>query len=353
MHGGDIYSNRVKYDFSVNINPQGVSKRVREALEKSVDIIEKYPDPESRELKAALAGYYSLNKEEIAAGNGASELIMAVFQAFRPKRLIITSPDFTGYKRAAKAVGCSLDEVNIISKAGELKEPETIVNDLIGRAKKGERGDIIMLTNPNNPTGLIFHKELLLRLGLSCRDRGLLLGVDESFLPFTPRDASDSLRDSLKDSPVMIIRSFTKLFAMPGIRLGVLLASPHLIDEVERVLPEWNISAPAAAAGLAAVKEKEYIASTPAVTERERTYLAESMEAMGIKVYPSAADYLLIRSEKPLYEGLLSKGILIRDCSDQLGRGEGYYRLAVRSHSENVILIGALEEVLSEGSKKS
>ena len=342
MHGGDVYKNRIKYDFSVNINPQGVPESVRKAYLKSVDIIEQYPEINSDELKTALGGFFALDNKNIAVGNGASELIMAAFQALRPERLIITAPDFYGYLRAARAVGCEEIQINIINEDGSLRDWGEILREL---AEQAAKKSLVMLTNPNNPTGLLYDREFLSDLFQACLDKGAILGVDESFLPFTDMGIRGSLKDRVDEGSLLIFTSFTKLFAMPSIRLGALLSSGELIEKAESHLPEWNISGAANAAGLAALKESAYIASTPGMIKKERDFLSGELERLGIRVYPSAANYILIYSDLPLYEELLKRGILIRDCSDYRGLKRGYYRLAVRTRKENEIIIEAIKEI--------
>ena len=268
-------------------------------------------------------------------------------------------------------MGCETQHVYIINENRELKAVEDIVDELLERAGSGlgsrvengvgsrvesraegragsrAEGGFVMLTNPNNPSGLFLEKEALVRLAEGCRDRGLILGVDESFLPFTEVGEEAGLKDRVEEYPIMIFKSFTKLFAMPGVRLGVLLGRRDLIAAVETVLPEWNISAAANAAGLAALKEREYIAATSGLISAERTYLTGELRRLGLEVFPSAANYLLIRSDRNLYKELLARGLLIRDCADYEGLGEGYYRLAVRTNKENEILIAALREIFT------
>lgn len=365
MHGGDIYENEVISDFSVNLNPQGVPASVMEAAVKSVNIIQNYPDIMNRELKKSLSGYFKLPYECVAVGNGASELIMAVFNAIRPERLIIPAPDFSGYLRAAEAVGCEIEYVNIIRENYRALKPGELIEELICRveslcvsgnntdddekASDGTRADthcLVMLTNPNNPLGHLTDKSALKRLLETCRKNNFLLGVDESFMPFVKGQNDNSLSDEVSGGNLIIFRSFTKLFSMPGLRLGALLADMRLVKNIEAFLPEWNISSAANAAGLAALKESEYISSTPEITQLEREYLEGALNALGIRTYPSAVNYILGFCDMDLYTKLLSRGILIRDCSDYAGLGKGFYRFAVRNRQDNKKLITELKNIM-------
>ncbi|MBO6137783.1 MAG: aminotransferase class I/II-fold pyridoxal phosphate-dependent enzyme [Lachnospiraceae bacterium] len=349
-HGGDIYNNKVKYDFSVNLNPLGVPDSVREAVSKSVDIIEKYPDINNESLKRAVCGYFAVKYECTAVGNGASELIMAAFNAIKPSVLITPAPDFSGYMRAAASVGCRVQFVNIIRESGVLLSDEEAVgllkNKLDEVALGGDRRGMVVLSNPNNPTGALTDRALLAGLAEKCREKGFILGIDESFMPFVKDRDIQSMKDRIEEGSLVVFRSCTKIFSMPGVRLGVLLAAKDLIAKVEGALPEWNISAAASAAGEAALKESAYIDRTPGFVEAQREYLCGCFKTLGLRAYPSSANYILVYCEKELYEPLLQRGILIRDCSNYEGLGQGFYRFAVRTHEENGILVEKLREIL-------
>lgn len=340
-HGGDIFDKKIMLDLSININPMGVPESVRRAYVASADKTELYPDLMNRSLKKALAEYFNMDTGCIAVGNGVSELIMAVFHALKPGKLITPVPEFYGILRAAGAVGCRTEEVNIIQKDLSVLSSKKLVRLLA----EGDKGDIVMLTNPNNPTGLMISKEDLSELAGACREKGMILGVDESFIPFTEGQNENSVYGDIGKGSLFVLRSFTKLFAMPGIRLGVMLAAPELISAVEEHLPEWNISAGATAAGIAALKEKAYILRTPGLIAAERDYLKTELEKLGIRVYPSRAPYLFIYSEKELYEPLLNEGILIRSCGETQGAGAGFYRIAVRNRAENAEFIKTLKGI--------
>ncbi len=363
-HGGDIYGREDVLDFSVNINPLKTPEGVLRAYEGSAGEIHHYPDIRNRELKAATAEYFALGQGCVCLGNGVSELIMTFMSFFSGKNVIMPAPDFTGFIRALSAHGGKAGFVTII-RDGKLIDGGDTVATLIERLKEtcgsmgmrntgaydgrpglADSSALVVLTNPNNPTGRLIKSSHLHHLFEECRNSEAFLAVDESFLMFTEEGNNNSLYGLVKERGLAVFRSFTKLFAMPGIRLGAMLSDEETVKSMELKLPEWNISAGATAAGLAALKEEKYIKDTPVYVKRERDFLTEALRSAGIKVFPSESDHILIKSERPLYDLLLKKGILIRDCREIPGLSEGYYRIAVRDHDSNVMLTNALETVV-------
>jgi histidinol-phosphate aminotransferase len=340
LHGGDIYRNKVNIDFSVNINPLGMPDAVRKALSEAVGNCEQYPDIKAERLTESLAERMGVNKEYILPGNGASELFTAIVHAVNPGRIVIPVPSFLGYE---KAVMSSHGEVLFY----EMKEDMGYTLDEGIMEYLTEGTDLLFLANPNNPVGNLIDSTLLEQVAEECRKKQILIVLDECFLEFSGKEEKYSYKNKLEAYPnVIVVRAFTKIYAIPGVRLGYLLCGDsELRKRIEVHLPEWNLSVFAQAAGIAACLEKNYIAESVRVVEAEREYLKEELEQLGIKVYPSDADYLLIKTDMQLYDELLKKEILIRDCSNFRGLGRGYYRIAVKKHSDNVMLIKAIREI--------
>jgi len=342
MHGGDIYSSKVNMDYSVNINPLGTPEAVKKAVTESVNIIDTYPQYESELLRERIAGRLcshsdvKVEKENIICGNGASELITAVVTAFRPGRVLIPLPAFSGYARALR--GIMKEECELLFyylKEEDEFEVESGLADSI-RAKSPE---MVFITNPCNPTGRLISEDVLSDIINACREIGALLFLDECFI-----ELSGSKGSKLTYEKMIILRAFTKLYAMPGIRLGFLIADRDIIKTVSSVLPEWNISIPAQRAGLAALEETEYVDRAVSLIKKERSYICDELASLGIKTYRSDANYICLFINKSedacsLYDYMLKHGILIRDCSDYEGMGRGFYRVAVKSHDENRLLI--------------
>lgn len=326
IHGGDIYRNHVEIDFSVNVNPLGIPKRVEDALHESIAMCKSYPDIKTEKLKKAVGKMLGVEEEVLLFGNGASELFMAIVHAIRPKRTVIPVPSFYGYEYAAKA-----------------SEGEVVFGDSYSEITEGT--DLLFLANPNNPTGTLLSKKEIKELLDYCRERNVVVVLDECFIEFCESDSS-MISEIEQYENLIIVRAFTKIFAIPGVRLGYLISSnQEILDRIRMQLPEWNISSLAQAAGIACAKEMEFVERTIAFVDKERAFLTEGLKKFGFKVIPSSTNFIFFYTEKELYEPLLQRGILIRDCSNFRGLKKGYYRIAVKTREENQTLLKVIGEL--------
>lgn len=334
IHGGDIYRNKIRMDFSVNINPLGVPERARQAMLDAADNCCAYPDIEAQRLKEAAGRMLSIPEDALVFGNGASELFMAIVHALRPQKTVIPVPSFYGYEYAAGAGG------------GKVVFAEAFwTEDGFDREALPDGTDLLFLANPNNPTGELVGRERMAELLQYCQDRGIVVVLDECFIEFCG-EACSMLPDYGRFPNLILVRAFTKIFSIPGVRLGYFVGSSRALREaVKRQLPEWNLSCFAQEAGCACAGEQEFIAETVRFVEEERQFLKKGLEELGMKVCNSRANFLLFYSEKPLYEKLLEQGILIRDCRNYRGLSEGFYRVAVKSRKENEALLCAMGEI--------
>lgn len=326
IHGGDIYRNHVKIDFSVNVNPLGIPKRVEKALHEAVSMCTTYPDTEAEKLKKAVAEMLHISEDFLLFGNGASELFMAIVHALHPKRTVIPIPSFYGYEHAA---GSAESEIIFCDDFTELPE-ET---------------DLLFLANPNNPTGALLDKMHLTELLNYCKEREIIIVLDECFVDFCGSEFS-MISEIQKYPNLIIVRAFTKIFAIPGVRLGYLISeNRELLGKIRRQLPEWNLSCFAQTAGCVCASESAFIAKTIAYINRERKFLEDGLCKAGFQVFPSKTNFILLYSEIPLYDKLLEHGILIRDCSNFRGLKQGYYRVAIKTREENEKLLKAIGEI--------
>ncbi len=338
-HGGDIYRNQIRLDFSVNTNPLGMPDPVKEALHQAVEEAENYPDIRAQALSAAVAEQLQVRKEQLVFGNGASELFHAVLHAIKPSKILIPVPSFLGYEEAAKAIDCEVIFYEM------KKEENFCLTDRILDVLD-ENISLVFLANPNNPVGNLVEPELIFQIAEKCRQCDITLVLDECFMELTGKEQTYSFFKRLDEFPnVVVIRAFTKLYAIPGVRLGYLVCEQNLAEKIRLQLPEWNLSVFAQRAGVAAIKEQEYIARAVVCIQTQRQFLLEELQAAGCSVFDSDADYLLFYSEMPLYELFLQRGILIRDCSNFRGLQRGYYRIAVKSEEQNRMFAEVLREI--------
>lgn len=340
MHGGDIYRNHVELDFSVNVNPLGMPESVKKAVYDATGLCGRYPDIRAEKLKRAVGAMQSVPEEYLVFGNGASELFLAVVHGIKPKKIWIPVPSFYGYEHAAEASGGEIIFYETGPENG-FQVTEEFFASLTGEG-------LIFLANPGNPSGSLLDRAYVGRLLEYCKGRGIYVVLDECFIEFCGREPS-MLPEVGRFDNLILVRAFTKSFSIPGIRLGYLVSSNAAVtDSIRRQLPEWNLSCFAQEAGCACALETGFLGRTKAYVESERLFLEEKLLEIGIRVFPSAANFLLFFSEKPFYEALLKRGILIRDCRDFRGLSQGYYRIAVKRREENSILLDKIGEIQCE-----
>ncbi|MDC7277974.1 aminotransferase class I/II-fold pyridoxal phosphate-dependent enzyme [Butyrivibrio fibrisolvens] len=347
MHGGDIYRNSIQYDFSVNINPMGMPSEVQWVLTEAALYSNRYPDIYHERLIEETSGLFNVPKENIVYGNGASEIIMAVCHAISPKKALFIAPCFSGYETCVKGAcpDCSLSYYTL-SEDNDFEIHHDILEHI-----QVEKADLMFLTNPNNPNGRLISKELLDEIVLACEEAGTTLVVDECFLALTGMDRENSLAYEIKEhKSLIVLRAYTKTFAIPGVRIGYSICSNESIaTSLKNHLPEWNLSVFAQMAGVECLKHMEYLEDSVKLIESERRYLTEGLGKLGAKVYTSDANYILFRcNDLELEKKILQYSILIRECSDYNGLEKGFYRVAVKSHGDNEKLLIALEDLLND-----
>lgn len=346
MHGGDIYRNSIQYDFSVNINPMGVPTEVQWVLTEAVLHANKYPDIYHERLVERTADIFGVPEDNIVYGNGASEIIMAICHGLYPKKAFLLAPCFSGYESCIRAAlpDCDISYYNLLEENGF-----EVHHDILEHIQV-ERPELMFLTNPNNPNGRLIARDLLEDIIKACETAGTTLVVDECFLPLTGKEKEYSLAyDVAKHSSLIILRAYTKTFAIPGVRIGYCLCSnKSLALSLKNHLPEWNLSMFAQMAGVECLKHQDYLTESVKLVESERKYLIEGLKKLGLTVYDSDANYIMFRSKDfSLHKKLLQFSILIRDCSDYNGLNQGYYRISVKNRKENEKLLVTLEEILN------
>lgn len=357
MHGGDIYSKKIKLDFSISINPLGLSRNVKrnlaEALEADSSIIEQYPDQKCRKLVNALSDKLKISEKQILFGNGASEIIPALMRALKVRRGLLLAPCFSGYERAFKSLGeCGISiEYSFFTLSSRLKfQLDEKQLEELEKCIKTQKPDILLVTNPNNPDGSIKPLPLMEKLAACCRANGTKLLIDECFMNLSDGYETCSFVPRLADYPeVMVLDAFTKSYALPGLRLGYLLcADESIIEKTSLQLAEWSVSSLAQAAGLAALQDGGYLERSRKLIQEERRFLCAGLEELGFEVFSSSSCFVLFYSQKEnrLREKLINCGILIRDCSDFPGLGSGFYRIGIKTHAANQLLLENIAAVV-------
>ena len=351
-HGGNIYSRAPHggkwLDFSANINPLGLAPEVTQVIQENIAGIVHYPDPQAKALKTALREHYHLPEEQLLLGNGAAELFYLLVHMVRPKRVGIPVPSFGEYQRAAEAVGADI----VFSP---LQAAAEFAPDIDRFKQEIENVDCIFIGNPNNPTGKLLTRAQLIEYLPFLETRGIWTVVDESFLDFLPDEEAYTVRDLTSQyKHLLVVRSLTKFYAMPGLRLGFASAHPDLVQRLERGKDVWNVNSLAQAAGVAALGLKVYHKKSREFVQAEKDWLYERLCAVnGLSPIRPSVNFILVNVEETgLSSGELTarmrgQGVLVRDCANYTGlEGRQYIRVAVRSRAENEQLLKALEAVV-------
>ena len=344
-HGGDLISYESYYDgelidFSSNINPLGPPEGLEEKLIESFKSLESYPDIQYRNLKKSIGKYLNCNFENVLVGNGAVEIINNF--TIDAKRVIILTPSFSEYEKRAKVHGKEVVKIPYIKDL-------TIDIELLEEVIK--KDDLLILGNPNNPTGLRIEKEVLMEIYKIINKKEAYLLLDEAFFEFSPKDYdSIQLFKSYGYENIGIIRAATKFFALPGIRLGYGCCSNSKAEELEKVELPWSINSLADAAGQFIFEDEDYIEKSKKYIEEERNFLmGELSKIEGLKPYPTHTNYILIHllfwNEEYIFKFLLKHGIVIRKCSSFTDLNNGHIRVAIKDRKNNIKLIKALNKI--------
>lgn len=340
-HGGDIYNNRIELDYSVNLSMLGVPEAVKDRMLSCIDDISRYPEYDYMSIRKALAEYEGCDWDNISCTNGASEAFMAIAHAIRPVKALLVAPGFYGYEYCLKAVDCSIEYYYPSEEANFI-----LGEDYLDRIDSSI--DMVFLGNPNNPTGQYIDGKLLDRICNQCRENNIILVLDECFYLFG-REKSQGINRIRDYSNVIVVNAFTKIFALAGLRIGYIMADCEIIRSINRHLPEWNVSVMGAEAikgCIEILEDGSYLNELRDAVSVEREYLVCELRSLGIEVYESQVNFLLIKTEQNIYEELKKRGILIRDCSDYTGLDRGYYRIAVMSREKNVRLVESIRAVM-------
>lgn len=352
-HGGDLRTAQEVFglnadlfaDFSSNMNPLGPPKAVREVLMRYADTIHQYPDPASRGLKGRLAERHDVPASSVLIGNGAAELIDLAVRAIAPSVTGLAMPCFDEYGDAVRKCGGSVYAMRLQAHGGFELDVET-VSDAIDHSD----ADLYVLGSPNNPTGRLVDPSLI-RLML---DSGAYVVLDEAFLDFSPEEERLTLvREAASHERLIVIRSMTKFYSVPGIRLGYAVGHTTTMAKLKRLQVPWSVNSLAQEIGEAVLLDAGYQETSRAWLIEEREWLSSALRESGFQVTPSEANYLLLRlpghsslSASQLQLEMGRRGVLIRDASRFQGLDHGYIRVAVKLREQNRRLLDALADCI-------
>lgn len=352
-HGGNIVETAQQLgidpalllDFSANINPLGPPEQVKSLIRDNLEVIERYPDVEYRHLHRALAAANQCQYEQVIAGNGETELIYGLVRALAPDSAMLLVPGFAEYRRALRLQDCRIIEYALNAQQGFQVDRELLA------AVRLHRPDCLFIAAPNNPTGLMPDAGLLIELAGLCEALHIALIVDEAFIDFLPQ-GSPLVTRLANCRYLYLLRSLTKFFAIPGLRLGYLLSgNKETIHHLKSIREPWSVNAFSALVGQYLLSSDDYIQRSRAFISRQRDALWQALTGFSsLMVWKSQANFLFFKSHcdtLDLKESLLQHHILIRQCGNYPGLDGRYYRIAVRSAAENKRLMDALTSILS------
>nr|MBI3611642.1 threonine-phosphate decarboxylase [Nitrospirota bacterium] len=351
VHGGNVYEaarvggravNRF-VDFSASINPIGPSPAAVRALRHSLPQLVHYPDPDCVTLRLALAKHWRLASDQILVGNGSTELIHLLPRALGIRHALIIGPTFSEYAQAVALAGGRVSYLHA-RRSEDYRPPLEQAVRAVLRSRKPV--DAIFLCNPNSPTGRAAGTAAMRTLVQAAARRRIRVILDETFVEYCAERSV--LRDVSRSAHLLVLRSFTKFYAMPALRLGYLAGAAPLIQRVRALQPPWSVNMPAQVFAVAALGDRGYASRSLASMQRERAHFVMNLKALpGVRTYPSEANFLLLElpashSARVCAEALAGRGLLIRDCSSVPGLNRRTIRVAVRRRAENGRLVAAL-----------
>ena len=357
-HGGNVYAASRNLgcdltqiiDFSASINPLGPSPHVWGAITDARHLLGHYPDPECWDLRQALARCWQVDPRQIVVGNGSTELIDVIPRALNIHHLVIVQPTFSEYAASMIRAGRRVKSLYSRRK-NQYALPIDRLCRLMEMRQDGHCAfDGVVLCNPNSPTGQACGADDVARLARAARRRGIWLVIDEAFADYCPERSV--LLQAASWPHVVVLRSMTKFYGLPGLRVGYAVASPSAVKSIERQLPPWSVNVMGQVAALAALNDTVYTQKSVHYMTKERERLASLLTALpGCVVMPTYANYVFMElprgwHAREMTERLKGEGLLIRDCSTVPGANSRSIRLAVRSQRENDRLVQVFSRLL-------
>lgn len=345
-HGGNVWQGGSPFqwkDFSANLNPEGTPEIMKQAILDSVEEIGFYPDVNMEETKENLEDFLSFPKENILPANGGIGALQLIVEKERPKKTVILQPAFVEYQRLSENIGAKTVHVPIL-------QDDEVIYDLDRICREMEEDTMLFVCNPSNPLGSILERDKLEFVLTQARNKGTLVVLDEAFIDYCD---DLSCRDLVFDYDNLIIAgSLTKMFAIPGVRLGYVLTNTSRLDRYRRFQTPWTLSAQGVGAARALPQLKVFVEKSAAVNKKRRSEMKMELEKLGFLVFPSMGNYLLCKipwsqwSVADLQKELLGDRVLIRDCSNYVALGDSYFRIGIKDEQANNELLESLRKVL-------
>ncbi len=360
VHGGDVEAVSREYgipvaelvDFSASINPFGPPPSVMDRLQREsadASLLARYPEPNYSELRASLAPWLNVPPDCLVIANGSAALFGAIVRAVDAHSCVIPVPAFGAQQRALDAAGCTIERF-VLSAADGFRLDAGALSEAIQALKPA----MCLLTNPHNPSGALTSAAEMARVVRAAVDCDIQLVVDEAFMDYAPNETLTC--EATEAARLVVVRSLTKFYGMPALRVGYSVATPHMASRIAMQLPEWPVTTLAANAAAEALQDRAYVRRTLLTVADDRQHLRKRLAESGVETYQSAANFLLLQlpegapdSTRLRAQLIRRAGVIVRDCRSFDGLSDGrFIRVAVRSRLENERLVEGIRSVLQE-----
>jgi threonine-phosphate decarboxylase len=343
---------RTIIDFSTINNPLHVSKKIKAEIRKNLKYLHNYPDPDAKRLRKRLAQYHGIDMETILCGNGSTELVYLIARTLKPQRVLVPAPTFSEYERAVSIGGSEEREAQIerIILKGE-HGFKINLDELIAVLQRGVKSkpsfDMVCLSNPNNPTGMLLKKDAVRKIADEAKEKKCYLIVDEACIDFCAHESV--IKDVERNPYLIVVRSLSSFYALGGLRIGYGVFPQHIIPRLKEQREPWTVNSLSQRAAVVALKDKVFREESLKIITEEKKFLEKSFHKIGIEFFKSDVHFYLVKIDNAheICRQLRTKGILVRNCDNVQGLDSSYIRIAVKSHKENTILIKELAAMLN------
>ena len=354
FHGSDLEKIEAHYhipkdriiSFSSNVNPLGISPRLKKHLADHLDVISSYPDREYTSLRESIAGYTGTKKDYIIPGNGTTELISLVFQVIHPGKSLILGPTYSEYEREILLGGGTASYFFLKEEDDFSLNKELLLEEL------DKDYELLVICNPNNPTSTCLDPEVMEEIVSYCQKKNIFVLVDETYIEFVENVAASSAIPLCSTySNLIVLRGTSKFFASPGLRLGYgITANRKILSGIHLYVNPWSINSLAVAAGQFMFSDREYMEQTRALTFRERERILVELENLPhLKAYCPAANFILVKiltdqwNAQDLFEAAIQKGLMIRNCSSFPSLSNQFFRFCFLLPEQNDRLLNCIK----------
>ena len=352
-HGGDLDIIEQKYnipkkniiDFSGNINPLGMSDKIKEVVKNNLNVITTYPDKNYINLKQSISNYCNCNINHVIVGNGATEIISLFIKILLPKNAIIVSPSYSEYERELKNNNCNITFFNLKENEDFLLNVNKLLNCI------DDTIDLVIICNPNNPTGTGIDNDTIKLILNKCK----FLMIDETYAEFSSDKENICATSLVKDyDNLFVIRGTSKFFAVPGIRLGYgICKNENILSKINKYKDPWSVNSIANLIGITMFNDNDYIEKTKNLIFNQKKYIFEELSSLkNLKLYKSKSNFILCKilnkktTSTKIFEQLIKENILIRDAKNFTFLDDSFFRFCILSEEYNKILIEKLKNIL-------